>query len=167
MITLGDEGFGLPGGSSYPYGTSEGVDFVKNLGIKNLDFGTFHMYPGSWGVPNTFGPGWIKDHAAACKAAGKPCFLEECKLHPSPDTRRAANIVLRRHRFQSLQCRGPVANRFTQSPRRWNGRRCILAMGRSVELWAVCERWKHRLLRLFRRYLHDHRPCQGYQRTVN
>ena len=47
MITLGDEGFGLPGGSSYPYGTSEGVDFVKNLGIKNLDFGTFHMYPSS------------------------------------------------------------------------------------------------------------------------
>jgi mannan endo-1,4-beta-mannosidase len=45
MITLGDEGFGLPGGSSYPYGTSDGVDFVKNLGIKDLDFGTFHMYP--------------------------------------------------------------------------------------------------------------------------
>jgi mannan endo-1,4-beta-mannosidase len=47
MITLGDEGFGVPGSSSYPYGTSEGVDFVKNLGVKNLDFGVFHMYPGS------------------------------------------------------------------------------------------------------------------------
>ncbi|KAM7183363.1 beta-mannanase [Rhypophila sp. PSN 637] len=77
MITLGDEGFGLPGDSTYPYGYSEGVDFVKNLKIKNLDFGTFHMYPGSWGVPNSFGPGWIKAHANACKAAGKPCFFEE------------------------------------------------------------------------------------------
>ncbi|KAK0715565.1 glycoside hydrolase superfamily [Lasiosphaeris hirsuta] len=77
MITLGDEGFGVPGASSYPYGTSEGTDFVKNLGIKDLDFGTFHMYPSSWGVPNSFGPGWIKDHAAACKKAGKPCLLEE------------------------------------------------------------------------------------------
>src|SRR3569833_213007 len=50
MVTLGDEGFGLPGGdssTSYPYGTSEGVDFVKNLGIATLDFGTFHMYPQS------------------------------------------------------------------------------------------------------------------------
>ncbi|GAB1319549.1 mannan endo-1,4-beta-mannosidase [Madurella fahalii] len=77
MITLGDEGFGLPGQTSYPYQYSEGVDFVKNLRIKDLDFGTFHMYPGSWGVPNSFGPGWIRDHAAACKAAGKPCLLEE------------------------------------------------------------------------------------------
>jgi mannan endo-1,4-beta-mannosidase len=49
MVTLGDEGFGLPGGptNSYPYGTSEGVDFAKNLGIPTLDFGTFHMYPQS------------------------------------------------------------------------------------------------------------------------
>ena len=47
MITLGDEGFGLPGGTSYPYQTSEGVDFVKNLGVKDLDFGTFHLYPKS------------------------------------------------------------------------------------------------------------------------
>nr|AEV41143.1 Man5 [Penicillium sp. enrichment culture clone C6] len=81
MVTLGDEGFGLPPGngtsSSYPYTTAEGVDFVKNLGIATLDFGTFHMYPKAWGVANSFGPGWIADHAAACHAAGKPCLLEE------------------------------------------------------------------------------------------
>jgi mannan endo-1,4-beta-mannosidase len=54
MITLGDEGFGLPGNTTYPYGTSEGVDFVKNLGVKDLDFGTFHMYPSSckWFLPS-------------------------------------------------------------------------------------------------------------------
>ncbi|KAL1888106.1 hypothetical protein Sste5346_009793 [Sporothrix stenoceras] len=81
MVTLGDEGFGLPPGNgttlSYPYTTGEGVDFVKNLNISTLDFGTFHMYPKAWGVDNSFGPGWIADHAAACKAAGKPCLLEE------------------------------------------------------------------------------------------
>jgi mannan endo-1,4-beta-mannosidase len=54
MITLGDEGFGLPGDTSYPYGYSEGVDFVKNLGIKDLDFGTFHMYPDSCAMPLFF-----------------------------------------------------------------------------------------------------------------
>lgn len=47
MVTLGDEGMGLPGGTSYPYQYSEGVDFVKNLAIKTLDFGTFHWYPQS------------------------------------------------------------------------------------------------------------------------
>ncbi len=47
MITLGDEGFGPPGATSYPYQTGEGVDFVKNLGVKDLDFGVFHFYPGS------------------------------------------------------------------------------------------------------------------------
>ena len=48
MITLGDERLGLPGAASYPYQTSEGVDFVKNLGIKDLDFGTFHFHSQSW-----------------------------------------------------------------------------------------------------------------------
>lgn len=80
MVTLGDEGFGLPGGDSstnYPYSTTEGVDFVKNLGISTLDFGTFHMYITGWGVTNAFGPGWIRAHAAACVKANKPCLYEE------------------------------------------------------------------------------------------
>ena len=45
LVTLGDEGFGLAGDGSYPYQFGEGLDFVKNLGISTLDFGTFHMYP--------------------------------------------------------------------------------------------------------------------------
>jgi mannan endo-1,4-beta-mannosidase len=51
MVTLGDEGMGLPGGTSYPYQYTEGVDFAKNLQIKTLDFGTFHMYPESCKYP--------------------------------------------------------------------------------------------------------------------
>jgi mannan endo-1,4-beta-mannosidase len=54
MITLGDEGFGLPGDTTYPYQYGEGTDFVKNLRIKNLDFGTFHMYPDSCAYPFIF-----------------------------------------------------------------------------------------------------------------
>lgn len=47
MVTLGDEGWFYPPESdgSYAYSGYEGVDFVKNLGIKTLDYGTFHMYP--------------------------------------------------------------------------------------------------------------------------
>ncbi|SPO06845.1 probable Probable mannan endo-1,4-beta-mannosidase A [Cephalotrichum gorgonifer] len=78
MVTLGDEGMGIAGGSSYPFQFGEGTDFAKNLEIETLDFGTFHMYPDSWGVDKTNFPiEWIKAHAAACVAAGKPCLFEE------------------------------------------------------------------------------------------
>ena len=45
LVTLGDEGFGLSAEGSYPETYYEGVDFVKNLGIETLDFGTLHLYP--------------------------------------------------------------------------------------------------------------------------
>ncbi|KAI0397364.1 glycoside hydrolase superfamily [Xylariaceae sp. FL0594] len=79
LVTLGDEGFGLATGSdgSYPFGYSEGVDFEANLKIATLDFGTFHLYPESWGTTYDWGNTWVKAHAAACKAAGKPCLFEE------------------------------------------------------------------------------------------
>lgn len=47
LVTLGDEGFGLPGDGSYPYTYGEGVDWQKNLDIETLDFATFHIYPDS------------------------------------------------------------------------------------------------------------------------
>jgi mannan endo-1,4-beta-mannosidase len=51
LVTLGDEGFGLPGDKSYPYSLAEGVNFVENLKIKDLDFGTLHLYPESCTSP--------------------------------------------------------------------------------------------------------------------
>ncbi|PLB51664.1 mannan endo-1,4-beta-mannosidase F [Aspergillus steynii IBT 23096] len=80
MVCIGDaEGFGLDVQSdgSYPYQYSEGSDFAKNLAIETIDFGTFHLYPDSWGVSNPWGNGWVSSHGAACKAAGKPCLFEE------------------------------------------------------------------------------------------
>lgn len=48
LVTLGDEGLGLStGDGSYPYTYGEGTDFAKNIQIKTLDFGTFHLYPDS------------------------------------------------------------------------------------------------------------------------
>ncbi|CAG7919398.1 unnamed protein product [Penicillium olsonii] len=79
MLAIGDEGFGLDTGSdgSYPYSYGEGLDFAKNLEIEDIDFGTFHLYPSSWGTSNDWGNGWAKSHGAACAAAGKPCLFEE------------------------------------------------------------------------------------------
>ncbi|PYH48051.1 glycoside hydrolase 5 family protein [Aspergillus saccharolyticus JOP 1030-1] len=79
LVTIGDEGFGLDTDSdgSYPYTYGEGLNFTKNLGISTIDFGTLHLYPDSWGTSYDWGNGWITAHAAACKAVGKPCLLEE------------------------------------------------------------------------------------------
>ncbi|KAJ5733978.1 hypothetical protein N7493_002764 [Penicillium malachiteum] len=79
MVCIGDEGFGLDTGSdgSYPYTTGEGLNFTLNLGIDTIDFGTFHLYPDSWGTTDSWGNGWITSHGEACAAIGKPCLLEE------------------------------------------------------------------------------------------
>ncbi|GAQ47052.1 hypothetical protein AtubIFM56815_003877 [Aspergillus tubingensis] len=79
MVCIGDEGFGLNTDSdgSYPYQFAEGLNFTMNLGIDTIDFATLHLYPDSWGTSDDWGNGWISAHGAACKAAGKPCLLEE------------------------------------------------------------------------------------------
>lgn len=79
MVTLGDEGWFYPpeGDGQSAYSGSDGVDFVQNLEIDTLDYGTFHLYPDNWGYNYTWGSEWILQHDAACRAAGKLCVLEE------------------------------------------------------------------------------------------
>ncbi|KAL4907678.1 hypothetical protein BDW74DRAFT_189123 [Aspergillus multicolor] len=79
MVCIGDEGFGLDTSSdgSYPFQYGEGGDFAAALSIDTIDFGTFHLYPDSWGTNNTWGNLWITAHSEACIAAGKPCLFEE------------------------------------------------------------------------------------------
>ncbi|KAJ4488580.1 glycoside hydrolase [Lentinula lateritia] len=79
LVAIGDEGFfNDPGNPIYVYQGSLGIDFDANLNISTLDFGTFHLYPDSWGEPeNPFGTQWIEDHATAMLASNKPVILEE------------------------------------------------------------------------------------------
>ncbi len=73
MVCLGDEGwFGLTSGysdedgtSSYAYQANDGVDFVENLNISTLDYGTYHLYPSLWGYAYEWGSHWIRQHADA------------------------------------------------------------------------------------------------------
>ncbi|KAK7438645.1 hypothetical protein VKT23_017978 [Stygiomarasmius scandens] len=58
----------------------EGVDFDANLAISSIDFGTFHLYPETWGQlidPAGFGNKWINDHATSMRNRNKPVILEE------------------------------------------------------------------------------------------
>ncbi|KAJ5974935.1 hypothetical protein N7481_008642 [Penicillium waksmanii] len=79
LVCIGDEGFGLnvQSDGSYPFTYGEGSNFTMNLAIDDIDFGTFHLYPSSWGTTNDWGNLWITAHGAACVAAGKPCLFEE------------------------------------------------------------------------------------------
>ncbi|KAI0769787.1 mannanase [Trametes elegans] len=81
LVAIGDEGFfNDPGNPSYPYQGSEGIDFNANLNVSSVDFGTAHLYPGSWGQttdPTGWGSQWITDHATSQKAANKPVIVEE------------------------------------------------------------------------------------------
>ena len=79
MVALGDEGWLTPpaGDGSYAYSGAEGVDFAVNLAIPTLDYGTFHLYPESWGYNDSWGSEWIAQHDAAGAAAGKPVVFEE------------------------------------------------------------------------------------------
>ena len=79
MVCIGDEGFGINGGTdtSYPFTTGPGTNFTTNLAISTIDFGTFHLYPSSWGETDTWGSSWITAHATAGVAANKPVILEE------------------------------------------------------------------------------------------
>jgi mannan endo-1,4-beta-mannosidase len=79
MVTIGDEGFGLDGGSdtSYPFTSGPGTNFTDLLKIPDIDFGTYHLYPSSWSEDDSWGPSWITDHATAAAAVGKPVIAEE------------------------------------------------------------------------------------------
>ena len=92
MVSLGDEGWiapgwpGANGDTSYAYSGYEGVDFIENLKIKTLDYGTVHMYPNQWGYDYSWGLKWIQQHNDIGKAANKPVIIEEYSA-PDPATR--------------------------------------------------------------------------------
>ncbi|KIJ27867.1 glycoside hydrolase family 5 protein [Sphaerobolus stellatus SS14] len=81
LVAIGDEGwFQEANPPTYPYAPGVGVNFVNNLQISTLDFGTVHSYPESWGQQaneTLWGVDWITAHAAAQKTANKPVILEE------------------------------------------------------------------------------------------
>lgn len=80
MVTLGDEGWFTPAqgyGDSYLYSGDLGIDWVSNLKISTIDYGTIHMYPVSWGEADSWGNTWVSQHATQAKNVGKPVVLEE------------------------------------------------------------------------------------------
>jgi mannan endo-1,4-beta-mannosidase len=80
LLALGDEGMFYKQGSGDLYDGSHGVDWVANLAVAGIDFGTFHFYPQQWKKDLHFATRWIHDHAAAAQRLNKPALMEEFGL---------------------------------------------------------------------------------------
>jgi mannan endo-1,4-beta-mannosidase len=80
MVTLGDEGWFSTNagyGDGYDYGGTIGIDWISNLELSSIDYGTIHLYPAGWGQTDAWGSTWIDQHATWAKTIGKPVVLEE------------------------------------------------------------------------------------------
>jgi len=78
LVTLGDEGwFNEANTTDFAYDGSNGIDFVANLKLENLDFGTFHLYPDWWSKTVDWATQYVEDHLTAMRNAKKPVLMEE------------------------------------------------------------------------------------------
>jgi mannan endo-1,4-beta-mannosidase len=82
LIAVGDEGFFEQPGSSehWTYHANNGVDHRALSALPTIDYGTFHMYPDSWGTGFSWPERWIDDHLRVARELGKPTVLEEYGL---------------------------------------------------------------------------------------
>ena len=90
LVAVGDEGFyGEAGNADYPYSDYEGNHWKQLVALPHVDYGTVHLYPGSWGETPASKPGtdpvgwgttWINDHLDDGARLGKPVVLEEYGL---------------------------------------------------------------------------------------
>ncbi len=76
LVSVGDEGF-FAHGTGWGYDGSDGVDHDALLALSHTDFGTFHLYPDTWGQSLPWSLQWIEDHIVAARRVGKPTVLEE------------------------------------------------------------------------------------------
>ncbi|HEY8464436.1 MAG TPA: cellulose binding domain-containing protein [Bacillota bacterium] len=82
MVSVGDEGFfARKEETDWFYNGGEGVDWDSLIALKNIDFGTVHLYPDHWGKTAEWGIQWIKDHAPK----EKPVILEEYGIRGDKD----------------------------------------------------------------------------------
>ncbi len=88
LVSVGDEGFLNRHGSDWTLQAEGGVDHEALTELKNVDFGTFHLYPDHWNKSQQWGVEWIESHLQVARSLGKPTVLEEYGLRVErPDSR--------------------------------------------------------------------------------
>jgi len=77
LVAVGDEGF-LEGESEHwTYHADNGVDHRALTSLPDVDYGTFHLYPETWGTGFGWSERWLDDHLRVARELGKPTVLEE------------------------------------------------------------------------------------------
>lgn len=85
LVAVGDEGF-LDGDSEHwTYHADNGVNHPALTALPNIDYGTFHLYPDTWGTGFGWSERWIDDHLRVARELGKPTVLEEYGLKVTRD----------------------------------------------------------------------------------
>jgi mannan endo-1,4-beta-mannosidase len=78
MVTWGGEGeFHDPSSDDWAYAGSDGGNFLAELAMPEMDFGTFHLYPDWWSKTVEWSNQWVIDHGKAQAKIGKPVLFEE------------------------------------------------------------------------------------------
>lgn len=96
LLSAGDEGFFCRDASEWTlaaeYGASgygegfgedcaDGVDTIALASLPDIDLMSMHLYPDHWKTSVGWGTGWIRAHAEAARAIGKPVYLGEFGLN--------------------------------------------------------------------------------------
>jgi mannan endo-1,4-beta-mannosidase len=76
MVAVGDEGFLTTGGHWLFEGT-DGVDHEAVTAVKNIDFGTFHVYSDNWQTGLSVLRRFIQENLDSARKVGKPTIMEE------------------------------------------------------------------------------------------
>ena len=78
LVTWGGEGeFHIEGHEDWAYNGADGGDFVGEMKLKEMDFGTFHAYPDWWSKTSGWTEQWVEDHGKVQKSLNKPVVFEE------------------------------------------------------------------------------------------
>jgi len=92
LVTTGSEGFYDEDTGPWYRNGSQGVDFLRNHQVSDIDFCTVHIYSDYWGFDYAASMDWISEHITdAHDVIGKPIILEEfgkyrdaAKIEPGP-----------------------------------------------------------------------------------
>lgn len=94
MVAVGDEGFLNGGRNDWTYKAPFGIDSERLTALPNIDFGTYHMYPGNWGKGHrNWGTAWIEDHIELGRRVNKPILLEEYAIRVRRQEMQKGEIV--------------------------------------------------------------------------
>ncbi len=86
LVGTGEEGFdvsaalyssSITSGHEWMVNGTAGVAYSGDISIGAVDFAGIHLYPESWGIPNSAGNTWIGDHLRIASTVGKPLLLGE------------------------------------------------------------------------------------------